>query len=177
MSGAVPPTPPATGGAIYEATAKAEGSYAEAERLAGDEYTAPTRLAGSVNQAELAMVMGRSVEQIRPNQETVLFRFNSHETLGNEIDYAITSDLDTMFTADELVKLRAGPPEQLVRATMLRRREHVYHSMANAIADDINIWLNRIKSAGTNLMNTFLTEVRTHMNALGTQRRHHGRQS
>ena len=55
MSGAVPPIPPATGGAIYEATAKAESAYAEAEQLADDEHTALTRLTGLVSQAELAM--------------------------------------------------------------------------------------------------------------------------
>ena len=36
MSGAVPPISPVTGGAIYEATAKAEMAYADAERLADD---------------------------------------------------------------------------------------------------------------------------------------------
>ena len=41
MSGAVPPIPPATGGrgAIYEATAKAEKAYADADQLADVEYT------------------------------------------------------------------------------------------------------------------------------------------
>lgn len=34
MSGAGPPISPATGGAIYEATARAETAYADAERLA-----------------------------------------------------------------------------------------------------------------------------------------------
>ena len=65
--------PQYVGGAIYEATAKAEGAYVETEQSADvdDEYTALTRLTGSVNQAELAMVMGRSVEQIRPNTETI----------------------------------------------------------------------------------------------------------
>ena len=37
MSGAVPPISPATGGAIYEATAKAEKAHAEAEQLADEE--------------------------------------------------------------------------------------------------------------------------------------------
>ena len=55
MSGAVPPIPPATGGAIYEATAKAEKAHAEAEQLADVEYRELTRLTGSANQAELAM--------------------------------------------------------------------------------------------------------------------------
>ena len=83
MSGAVPPNSPATGGAIYEAIAKAEKAHVEAEHLADVEYRELTRLTGTAHQAELTMVMGRSVEQIRPNQETVLFRLNSHDTLGN----------------------------------------------------------------------------------------------
>ena len=54
MSGAVPLIPPATGRAIYEATAKAEKAYADADHLADVEYTELTKMTGSANQAELA---------------------------------------------------------------------------------------------------------------------------
>ena len=55
MSGAVPLISPATGRAIYEATAKAEKAHAEAEQLADVEYRELTRLTGTAKQAELAM--------------------------------------------------------------------------------------------------------------------------
>ena len=53
MSGAVPPISPVTGGAIYEATAKAEAAYADAERSADVEYTELQKLTSKGNQAEL----------------------------------------------------------------------------------------------------------------------------
>ena len=53
MSGADPPISPVTGGAIYEATAKAETVYADAERLADVEYTELQQMASEENQAEL----------------------------------------------------------------------------------------------------------------------------
>ena len=53
MSGAVPPISPVTGGAIYEATAKAEMAYADAERSADVEYTELQKMTSKENQAEL----------------------------------------------------------------------------------------------------------------------------
>jgi len=53
MSGAVPPISPATGGAIYEATAKAEKAYADAELPADVEYTELQKMTSKENQAEL----------------------------------------------------------------------------------------------------------------------------
>ena len=53
MSGAVPPISPVTGGAIYEATAKAETAYADAERSADVEYTELQKMTSKENQAEL----------------------------------------------------------------------------------------------------------------------------
>ena len=53
MSGAVPPISPVTGGAIYEATAKAEKAYADAELSADVEYTELQKMTSKENQAEL----------------------------------------------------------------------------------------------------------------------------
>ena len=53
MSGAVPNASPATGGEIYEATAKAETVYADAERLARLEFTELQQMASKENEAEL----------------------------------------------------------------------------------------------------------------------------
>ena len=50
MSGAVPPISPVTGGAIYEATAKAETVYADAERLAGAEFMELQQMASKENE-------------------------------------------------------------------------------------------------------------------------------
>ena len=55
MSGAVPHASPATGGEIYEATAKAETVYADAERLARLEFTELQKMATKENEADLAM--------------------------------------------------------------------------------------------------------------------------
>ena len=141
MSGAVPPIliPLAAGGAIYEATAKAEKAYAEADHSADVEYTELTKLTGTAYQAELAMVMGRTAQQIRPTQQNMLYHFNSHGTLRNEIGYAITADPDTLFSAKELVENQKITPEQLVHLTMLRRRQLVFQSMANAVTEDIAV--------------------------------------
>ena len=54
MSGAAPPISPATGGAIYKATAKAEKAYADAEKPAGVECTELQRMASEAHQAGLA---------------------------------------------------------------------------------------------------------------------------
>ena len=53
---------------------------------------------------------------------------------------------------------------------MLRRRQLVFTSMADAMTDDIGQWLNRIKSAGTDQLNNILAVLRTHVNSLGTHR-------
>ena len=53
MSGAVPPISPVTGGAIYEATAKAETAYADAERPADVKCTELQKMASKENQVEL----------------------------------------------------------------------------------------------------------------------------
>ena len=53
MSGAVPSISPVTGGAIYEATAKAEKAYADAELSADVEYTELQKMTSKANQAEL----------------------------------------------------------------------------------------------------------------------------
>ena len=148
MSGAVPPIPPVTGGAIYEATAKAEKAYADADQLADVEYTELQKMTGSANQAELTKVMGRTVSQIRPSQQNMLFHFNSHATLREEIAHAITTDPTTLFSDEEQEDNKTVTAERLVELTMLRRRQLVFTSMADAMTDDIGQWLNRIKSAG-----------------------------
>ena len=56
MSGAAPPISPVTGGAIYEATAKAGKAYADAERSADVEYTELQKMTSKENQAELTKV-------------------------------------------------------------------------------------------------------------------------
>ena len=61
MSGAVPPISPVTGGAIYEATAKAETVYADAERLADAEFTELQQMASKENEAELTKQMQSAV--------------------------------------------------------------------------------------------------------------------
>ena len=55
MSGAVPHASPATSGEIYEATAKAETAYADAERLARLEFTEIQKMAAPENEANLTM--------------------------------------------------------------------------------------------------------------------------
>ena len=61
MSGAVPPISPATGGAIYEATAKAEKAYADAGLSADVEYTELQKMTSKENQAELTKLPGARV--------------------------------------------------------------------------------------------------------------------
>ena len=65
MSGAVPPIPPVTGGAIYEATAKAEKAYADAGQSADVEYTELQKMTSKENQAELTKVMGPGVLRLQ----------------------------------------------------------------------------------------------------------------
>ena len=59
MSGAVPNASPATSGEIYEATAKAETVYADAERLARLEFTELQKMAAKENEANLTMHLRR----------------------------------------------------------------------------------------------------------------------
>ena len=65
MSGAVPPIPPAAGGAIYEATAKAETVYADAERSADVEYIELQKMTSKENQAELTKGLARFSQKIQ----------------------------------------------------------------------------------------------------------------
>ena len=89
MSGAVPPISPVTGGAIYEATAKAETVYADAERLADVEYTELQKMTSKENQAELTKVMGRSVRDIRPSQQNLLYSYNTNGDLKLQVSHAL----------------------------------------------------------------------------------------
>ena len=91
MSGAVPPISPVTGGAIYEATAKAETAYADAERSADVEYTELQKLTSKENQAELTKVMGSSVKGIRPSQQNMLYIYNTHSDLKIQVSHALTN--------------------------------------------------------------------------------------
>ena len=119
---------------------------------------------------ELTKVMGSTVRDIRPSQQNMLYTFNSHSDLKIQISHALSTPYDTLFSAEELVENEAASPERIAELTVLRRRQLVFTSMADAMTDEIGQWLNRIKSAGTDQLKNIIAVLRTHVESLGTHR-------
>jgi hypothetical protein len=161
MSGAVPPISPVTGGAIYEATAKAETVYADAERLADAEFTELQQMASKENEAELTKVMGRSVSDIRPSQQNLLYSFNTSHEIKLQTSHALECAYETLFSEEELEEHKSLTPVQLVERTVLRRRDVVFNAMASFMTDEVLRWLHRVKDAGNACMTNVLTVMRT----------------
>ena len=118
MSGAVPHASPATGGEIYEATAKAETVYADAERSADAEFTELQQMASKENEAELTKVMGRSVRDIRPSQQNLLYSYNTNGDLKLQVSHALECAYATLFSEEELEEHKSLTPAQLVERTI-----------------------------------------------------------
>ena len=170
MSGAVPNASPATSGEIYDATAKAETVYADAERLARLEFTELQKMATKENEAELTKVMGRSVSDSWPSPQNLLYSLNTSHEIKLQTSHALEQAYETLFSEEELEEHKSLTPAQLVERTVLRRRDLVFASMADAMTDEVLRWLQRVKTAGNEHMTNVLTVMRSRVNELGIHR-------
>ena len=169
MSGAVPNASPATSGEIYEATAKAETVYADAERLARLEFTELQKMAAPENEANLTMVMGRSVSDSKPTSDNLLYSLNTDAEIKVNTSHALEEAYEDLFSAEEIENHKSLTPVQLAERTLLRRRDMVFSIMSNFMAEEVLRRMNRVKDTGSATITNVLTVMRTRVGALGNQ--------